>query len=130
MSRAEIGASRAGLSRGWHENEVKKRRQVNRDERRKNRWGQEGREREESRMDGAKARRERKEKGGTVKRDNLCSSCNSPVMPLYHQTRPVFATLPAYIFVFIRSPARCLGLRKRGNVPELRYAVMGDASRS
>lgn len=69
-------------------------------------------------MDGTKAGRERKEKGGTVKRDNLCSSCNSPVMPLYHQTRPVFAaTLPAYIFVFVRSPARCLaeGTKKRSS---------------
>lgn len=59
--------------------------------------------------------RKRAEFGGNG-RDNLCSSCNSPVMPLYHRTRPVFATLPAYIFVFVRSPARCLG---EGNVPEL-----------
>lgn len=40
-----------------------------------------------------------------MKRDNLCSSCNSPVMPLYRRARPVLATLPAYIFVFVRSPA-------------------------
>jgi len=38
MSRAEIGASGARLSRGWHENEVKKRRQEKRDKRWKNRW--------------------------------------------------------------------------------------------
>jgi len=75
-------------------------------------------------MDGTKAGRERKEKGGTVKRDNLCSSCNSPVMPLYHQTRAVFAaTLPAYIFVFVRSPARCLaeGTKKRTGAPVCCY---------
>jgi len=54
-----------------------------------------------------KNERKRVELGRMVlmKRDNLCSSCNSPVMPLYYRARPVLATLPAYIFVFVRSPA-------------------------
>lgn len=69
--------------------------------------GKEGK-REESRTQKlGENERKRVGLGGMVlmKRDNLCSSCNSPVMPLYRRARPVLATLPAYIFVFVRSPA-------------------------
>lgn len=61
MSRAEIGVSRARLSRDWNEDEVKKRHHE------KNRWREEERERKGNRTDGTKAGRERKEKGGTLR---------------------------------------------------------------
>jgi len=76
-------------------------------------------------------KRKRVELGGMVlmKRDNLCSSCNSSVMPLYHRARPVLATLPAYIFVFVRSPVP--GAKERGTYRrlDLGMPLRGDAGR-
>lgn len=93
--------------RDWHENEVKKRRREEEwDGERREEGRRSERERGEPKRMAQKARTKRKGWNLVLmKRDNLCSSCNSSVIPLYCRARPVLATLPAYIFVFVRSPA-------------------------
>jgi len=60
-----------------------------------------------------------------MERDKLCSSCNSPIILLYRQARPVLATLPAYIFVFVRSRSKERETYRR---LDLGMPLRGDAS--